>query len=229
MITIAILKAAEPGNSDKYYQSILDGMNKYAEAYKINSKLRVAHFLAQIAHESGLKVVEESGNYSAERMHQIFGCKGGAKNYDAGQDDCKLGRLRDKLWTEQAKYARNAKNLLGYVYANRLGNGDEASGDGFRYRGRGMIQLTGKTNYQGFTDSHNTRNPDDPQNFVERPELLTDIINYGVESAFYFWDSRSLNAAADTDDVVAVTKLVNGGDIGLPDRKARLARIKAVM
>ncbi|WP_211235091.1 glycoside hydrolase family 19 protein [Azohydromonas australica] len=229
MITAAILGAAEPGNSDLYYQSILGGMNKYAAAYGINTKLRVAHFLAQIAHESGLKTVEESGNYSTERMHQIFGCKGGSKNYDAGHDDCKLGRLREKLWTEQARCARNSKNLLGYVYANRLGNGDEVSGDGFRYRGRGMIQLTGKTNYKGFTNSHNARNPDDPRDFVERPELLIDIIDYGVESAFYFWDSRPLNAAADADDVVEVTRLINGGDIGLPDRKARLARIKAAM
>lgn len=229
MITVAILKAAEPGNTDQYYQSILGGMNKYAAAYKINTRLRIAHFLAQIAHESKLKTVEESGNYSAERMHQIFGCKGGSRNYDAGRDDCRLGRLREKLWTEQAKYARNSKNLLSYVYANRLGNGDEASGDGFRYRGRGMIQLTGKTNYKGFTDSHNARNPDDPQDFVERPELLIDIIDYGVESAFYFWDSLPLNAAADADDVVKVTRLINGGDIGLADRKARLARIKAAM
>ncbi len=229
MITVAILKAAEPGNAVQYCQSILGGMNKYAAAYKINTRLRVAHFLAQIAHESGLKMVEESGNYSAERMRQIFGCRGGSRNYDAGRDDCKLGQLREKLWTEQAKYAHNSKNLLSYVYANRLGNGDEASGEGFRYSGRGMIQLTGKTNYKGFTDSHNARNPDDPQDFVERPELLVDIIDYGVESAFYFWDSLSLNAAADADNVVEVTRLINGGDIGLADRKARLARIKAVM
>ena len=223
------MMAAEPGNSEQYYQSILGGMNKYAATYEINTRLRIAHFLAQIAHESGLKVVEESGNYSVQRMHQIFGCKGGARNYDAGRDDCRLGRLRGKLWTEPSKYARNSRNLLSYVYANRLGNGDEASGDGFRYRGRGMIQLTGKTNYQGFTDSHNARNPGDPQDFVERPELLTDIIDYGVESAFYFWDSLPLNAAADADDVVEVTRLINGGEIGLADRKARLARIKAAM
>jgi predicted chitinase len=229
MITLALLKAAEPGNSDPYYLSMVEGMTRYAKAYEIDTPLRIAHFLAQIAHESRLKVIEENGSYSAKRMREIFGCKGGSKNYVAAKDECSLGRLRDKLWGEEAKYANNAKNLLSYTYANRLGNGDEASGDGFKYRGRGMIQLTGKSNYQSFTDSHNKRCPQDPQNFVENPDQLVKVLDYGVESAFYFWSSRNLNAAADADDVVKVTQLVNGGTIGLDDRKVRLARIKAAM
>jgi predicted chitinase len=143
-ITTALLKAADSTNTDEYYDSILEMMNQYAEAYEINTPLRVAHFLSQIGHESKFKLVEENGNYRATRMRQVFGCRGGSRNYNAAQDECTAGRLREKLWTEESKYAGNAQNLLIYVYASRLGNEDEASGDGFKYRGRGMMQLTGK-------------------------------------------------------------------------------------
>ena len=225
-ITTALLKAADSTNTDEYYDSIVEAMTKYAEAYAIDTALRVAHFLSQIGHESGFRIVEEAGSYSAKRMREIFGCRGGSGNYDAAKDDCKLGRLRDKLWTEEGKYAGNPKNLLGFVYASRLGNGDEASGDGFKYRGRGMIQLTGKTNYSKFTTSHNAKSPEDQRDFVENPDLLVTNTTYGIESAYFFWDARRLNTIADSDDVVEVTKAVNGGTIGLPDREKRLNRIK---
>lgn len=227
-ITTALLKAADSSNTDDYYDSIVDIMNEYAEVYAVNTKLRVAHFLSQIGHESGFKIIEEKGKYSAKRMREVFGCRGGMKNYDKTQDDCKLGRLRDKLWSEEAKYASNAANLLGYVYASRMGNGDEASGDGYSYRGRGMIQLTGKTNYTKFTSEHNNKNPDDLRDFVATPELLV-TTQYGIESAFFFWDSRKINSIADSDDVVKVTEAVNGGQIGLDDRKMRLKKVKAAM
>ena len=234
-ITLELLKAAEAGNSDEYCKSILPVMNQYARAYAITSKLRVAHFLAQVAHESAFKVTQENGNYKPKRMREIFGCKGGPKNYDATADDCKLGvdgqpmRLRDKLWEQESTYAHNAKNLLSYTYASRLGNGNEASGDGYRYRGRGLIQLTGKTNYRKFTDAHNAKNPSDPQDFVAKPDLLVSELKYGIESAFYFWDANGLNAIADTDDVEDVTRAVNGGLNGIADRKARLASLKKIL
>lgn len=225
-ITTALLKAADSTNTGEYYDSIVAPMATYAEAYAIDTALRVAHFLSQIGHESGFRVVEENGSYSAKRMREIFGCRGGSGNYDATKDDCKRGRLRDKLWTEDARYAGNPENLLGFVYASRLGNGDEASGDGYTYRGRGMMQLTGKTNYSKFTTSHNAKNPDDPRDFVANPDLLVTNPAYGIESAFFFWDARGLNALADADDVVGVTKAVNGGTIGLPDREKRLKMVK---
>jgi predicted chitinase len=228
-ITTTLLKAADSTNTDKYYDSIVEMMNQYAEAYAINTALRVAHFLSQIGHESGFRIVEENGNYSAERMRKIFGCKGGLKNYDAAKDECTKGRLRDKLWTEKTKYANNSKNLLGYVYASRLGNDNEASGDGYKYRGRGMMQLTGKTNYSKFTASHNKKNPDDPRDFVANPDLLVTDTKYGIESAYFFWDSRGLNAIADSDNVGDVTTAVNGGLNGLPDREARLKRVKKAL
>ena len=224
-ITLALLKAADSSNKEKYYESILDIMNQYAKTYAIDTPLRIAHFLAQIGHESGFKMVEEGGSYTAKRMRKIFGCKGGAKNYDAVTDDASKGRLRDKLWTEEAKYANNSKNLLNYVYSSRMGNGDEASGDGYKYRGRGMMQLTGKNLYKKFTTTHNKKNPSDQRDFEASPELLNEI-SYGVESAFFYWDSRNINTIADSDNLTKVTIAVNGGTNGLPDREARLKRIK---
>jgi predicted chitinase len=228
-ITTALLKAADATNTDEYYDSIVDMMNQYTEAYEMTTPLRVAHFLSQIGHESKFKIVEESGNYRAKRMREVFGCRGGSRNYNTAQDECTAGRLREKLWTEESRYAGNAKNLLSYVYASRLGNGDEASGDGYTYRGRGMIQLTGKTNYAAFTASHNHKNPHDPRDFVANPDLLVTDRQYGIESAFYFWDARRLNAIADADDVREVTTAVNGGLNGLPDREARLQRVKQAL
>ena len=225
-ITTALLQAADSTNSANYYDGIVTSMNEYAAVYAINTPLRIAHFLSQIGHESGFRIVEEKGNYSAKRMRQTFGCKGGSKNYIESTDECKLGRLRDKLWTEESTYAHNAKNLLSYVYASRYDNGDEASGDGYRYRGRGMMQLTFKSNYSKFTTTHNQKNPNDPRNFVNNPELLASEQKYGIESAFFYWDSRGINAIADSDNVENVTTAVNGGLNGLADRKARLDKIK---
>lgn len=226
LITVSLLKVAESSNSEEYYNSIVNSLNLYAAAYSVNNPLRIAHFLAQFGLESHFKISEENGSYSAKRMREIFGCKGGSKNYNAASDDAKAGRLRPKLWDEETKYANNPKNLLSYAYASRLGNGDELSGDGYKYRGRGMMQLTGKTNYSAFTNTHNQKNSNDARDFVATPELVSTEIAYGIESAFYFWSSRNLNVVADTDDVEQVTTLVNGGLNGLADRKARLAKLK---
>ncbi|WP_206076813.1 glycoside hydrolase family 19 protein [Massilia horti] len=234
-VTIELLMAADASNGADYYRAMADALNAYLDAYAINTNTRLAHFLAQIGHESSFRAVEENGNYSPGRMRQVFGCRGGPSRYDPQRDDCMLGpdgqpmRLRPKLWTDEALYAHNPQNLLSYVYALRLGNGDEASGDGYRYRGRGLIQLTGRDNYQAFTDCHNQKNPQDQQDFVASPDLLVSQLNYAVESAFYFWDARNVNPVADTDNVADVTFAVNGGYNGLADREARLARIKAAM
>ncbi|MFL6674077.1 MAG: glycoside hydrolase family 19 protein [Massilia sp.] len=236
MVTISpeLLLAADASNSLQYYRGIAAILDSCAAAYAVNTNIRLAHFLAQIGHESRFRAAEEDGNYSASRMHEIFGC-GTHAPYDEHTDDCQLrpdgspARIRPKLWTDQARYVHNPQNLLSYAYALREGNGDELSGDGFRYRGRGLMQLTGKNNYRAFTDRHNQKRPDDQQDFVAAPDLLVSQLNYAVESAFYFWDERKLNRIADTDDVVAVTKVVNGGLNGLADRRARLARIKAAM
>ncbi|WP_336999325.1 hypothetical protein [Pantoea agglomerans] len=123
----------------------------------MKDKKEIAHFLSQIGHESGFVITEENLNYSGKGMRRIFGCKKGPKNYNKANDDCDLGRLRNKLWTQESTYAHHPENLANYVYAGRMGNDDEASGDGYRYRGRGMIQLTGKDGYQYFTNIHNKK------------------------------------------------------------------------
>ena len=234
-VTVALLHVADGGNPDSHYAGMVDALNDYARRYAVNTALRLAHFLAQIGHESSFRATEENGSYSVARMHEIFGCRGGPSQYDRAADDCKLGpdgqpaRLRPKLWLEPDTYAGNPQRLLAYVYANRLGNGDEASGDGWRYRGRGLVQLTGKANYAAFTDAHNARNPDDPRDFVADPDLLVSELKYAIESAFYYWDARTVNALADLDDLEGVTRAVNGGVNGLNDRGARLARIKKAL
>ena len=92
-----------------------------------------------------------------------------------------------------------------------------------------MMQLTGKNNYSAFTNTHNVKNPGDQRDFVSNPDLLVTEKKYGIESAFFYWDSRGLNAIADSDDVEKVTTAVNGGLNGLADRKARLNKIKQAL
>lgn len=235
LVSVALLRLAEPTNSEDYYAAIVDGLNDSARRYGVEGALRIAHFLAQIGHESSFRATEENGRYSAPRMREIFGCKGGRAQYDRNTDECRLGpdgkpaRLRPKLWTESDYYAGNAEHLLGYVYADRLGNGDEASGDGYRYRGRGLVQLTGKDNYAAFSAAHNARDAGDPRDFVAAPDLLLSELKYAIESAFWYWDARKVNALADLDDLEGVTRAVNGGLNGLEDRGARLARIKTAL
>ncbi|CAG1022722.1 Autolytic lysozyme [Patescibacteria group bacterium] len=165
-----------------------------AEKFKINTALRLAHFLAQCGHESaGFKTTQENLNYSADGLNKIFG-----KYFKT---------------VSAESYARQPEKIASRVYANRMGNGDEASKEGWKYRGRGYIQLTGKSNYTEFD-----KFVDD--DIVENPDLVAS--NYALLSAAWYWNSRSLNTSADkgaSDAVVTeITKKVNGGTIGLADR-----------
>jgi putative chitinase len=164
------------------------------EAFNIHTPLRLAHFLAQCGHESaGFKATEENLNYSSKALLAVF------------------GKYFDNETAEQ--YHRKPEKIANRVYANRMDNGDEESGDGWKYRGRGYIQLTGKHNYSKFNESVE-------DDVVESPELVKE--KYPLLSAAWFWSSNGLNRLADggnTDEVVTkVTKRVNGGTIGLEDR-----------
>jgi putative chitinase len=163
--------------------------------YKVNTLLRLSHFLAQCGHESAnFRAVKENLNYSAEGLNKTF------KKYFPTLESAK-------------DYARQPERIASKVYANRMGNGNEASKDGFRYLGRGFIQLTGKANYLEFDKSV-------PEDIMANPELVA--TKYPLASAAWFWNKNGLNEIADkgaTDAVVkSITKRVNGGTIGLADR-----------
>jgi predicted chitinase len=224
-ITMDMLTAV--GGTD---DSALGYLNKFAREYGVTTAEELAHFLSQVAHESGLDPLrEENLDYRPARMRQIFGCKGGPKNYDKKTDDCTSGRLRPGLWTNENDYAHNPEKLGNYVYAGRNGNGDEASGDGYKYRGRGMIQLTGKANYKSFEDSYNALNPDDVQKFVDAPDLLTSDVKYGTAAAFYYWQSRGLDSLKPGATVCEVTKKVNGGTNGFDDRQEKFNSVGCLL
>jgi len=178
---------------EEIIQQYVEYLNDVMGFYEINNKQRIAMFLAQVGHESGgLRTIKENLNYSADRLKVIF------PKY-----------FRN---VNPAPYARNPELIANLVYANRMGNGNEASGDGYRYCGRGLIQLTGKSNYQAFAQDMGWT-LEDATAWLAEPEGA-------CWSAGWFWDSRELNQWADKGDVLTVTKKINGGTIGLEDRKS---------
>lgn len=179
--------------------------------YDINTSLRKAHFLAQLKHESGnFTVVSENLNYKkVERLVLI---------YKSPFDLNKNNRVDPEELEFAKKYISNPIFLANYVYANRMGNGPAYSGDGWRYRGKGLIQLTGKTTqlaYGKYAGIDLAINPD---------LLLTP--KYALDSAGWFWSINKLNRWADLDDLKMVTKRINGGINGIEDRKLNLLNYK---
>lgn len=229
LITLEMVLAANLNENKPQCESVLPYLNKYATAYKMEDKKEIAHFLSQIGHESGFSITEENLNYSAKGMRRIFGCIKGPSQYNNNTDECNLGRLRDKLWSQESSYAHKPEALANYVYAGRMGNDEESSGDGYKYRGRGMIQLTGKDGYKSFTNRHNEMNPGDNQDFVANPDLVISEKEYGVESAFSFWVSKGLDKTAKTSNVQAVTQKVNGGQNGYADRLLRFNAVASLV
>ncbi|MFB3239742.1 hypothetical protein Q7C15_13285 [Aeromonas salmonicida] len=231
-ITFEMVFAANLNQGRANCEKILPYLNECAKIYNLTDMRAIAHFLSQVGHESNFIPVSENLNYSPKGMRRIFGCKGGPKNYDPLKDDAIEGRLRPKLWIEESNYAFNPEALGSYVYANRVGsgNGDEASGDGYKYRGRGLIQITFKDAYRSFTKEHNKRNPGDVKDFVLSPDDVLEL-RYATESAFFFWFvyKKGLNKTASTGTVSEVTQIVNGGQNGYADRLKRFDSVAAVM
>ena len=176
-------------------QVVIDSIPEVASKFGINTPLRVAHFLAQCGHESGgFKVTSENLNYSAKGLMGIF------KKYFPTESIANA-------------YARQPQKIANKVYANRMANGSEASGDGYKFRGRGYIQLTGRDNYTQFGKAIGV-------DIVSNPDSVSST--YALASAAWFWSKNGLNKLADggaSDAVVtSITKRVNGGTIGLSDR-----------
>src|SRR5262249_6405410 len=178
-----------------------DSFNARLPAGGINTNIRLRHFLAQCVHESaGLKAFEENLNYSEEGLLKVF-----KKYFDAAAAH---------------DYARQPERIANRAYASRNGNGDEASGDGWRYRGRGIFQLTGRANYRTIGDRIGAKLEADPDSAAQ-PDTA-------VQVAIAFWNSRGLSALADADDVTEITHKINGGEAGLDERKKLLAKAKTI-
>ena len=186
------------------YKTILDKNG-------INTPLRLAHFWGQLDHESGLLPRQENLNYSAKRLLEIF-----KSDFDTNRDKWLSPEEKEKV----KELIGSPQKIANFVYANQGGNGDEASGDGYRYSGKGIIQITLKDNYKQLTR-------DTGINFLANPDLLLTEAN-SLIAALWFWSTKKLNRLADRDDVLGITKIINGGTNGLSDRIQKVNYYKTI-
>lgn len=179
-----------PGNP--YLDYWYSALERCLPDYDINTPQRVAAFMAQCAHESGnFRFLKENLNYRAESLVRVW------PKYFPNMEIAR-------------QYAQKQEMIANRAYANRMGNGDEASGDGWKFCGRGLIQLTGRNNYQAFADSIET-------DINDIPAYLA-TFEGAVQSACWFWENNNLNKWADQGDILTLTKKINGGTLGLEDR-----------
>lgn len=186
--------------------AVIAQISEVMEKFQINTPLRLCHFLAQCGHESAnFKAVNENLNYGAKGLMGIF----------------------KKYFPTEAKaleYERKPEKIANLVYGGRMGNGAETTGEGYKYRGRGYIQLTGKDNYSAFDKVV-------AENILETPDLVA--TKYPLLSAAWYWNSRKLNELADKGasdaEVTSITKKVNGGTIGLEDRIKHFKEFHALL
>jgi putative chitinase len=204
IITKEQLAQLIPGNP--YLDQWCNALNEILPDYGIDTPQRVAAFIAQCAHESGnFRALKENLNYRAETLRKLF-----SKYFPT-----------DDLARAYASMPNKQEAIANRIYASRMGNGDEQSGDGFRYCGRGLIQLTGRDNYTFFAGSL-----DIP---VEEAAEYLQTFEGAVQSACWFWETNNLNQWADKDDILTLTKRINGGTIGLEDRKKHYEHAKHVL
>lgn len=182
-----------PGNP--YLNYWHDALSKLLPDYSIDTTKRIAAFVAQCAHESGnFRTIRENLNYRPQTLRKLF-----SKYFP-----------NDEIANEYSSRPNKQEAIANRIYANRMGNGPEESGDGFRYRGRGLIQLTGKENYSWFAASL--------QIPVEEAAEYLETFEGAAQSACWFWEMNNLNRWADEGDILTLTKRINGGTIGLDDR-----------
>ncbi len=193
-VTLELLQKICPKTKQSVLVPYVDSFNEVGKHYDLfENPKRIAAFLAQTAHESGgFTAVKENLNYGAKGLVNTF------KKYFPNEEIAK-------------QYERQPEKIANRVYANRMKNGDEASGDGFKFRGRGLIQLTGRDNYTRFAKASDMT-LDEAVAYLETPAGA-------VSSAGWFWDVNKLNIYCDKDDFIGLTRRINGGTIGLADRK----------
>lgn len=198
MLTLDRLTQLFPNTDDNHLANLVVPLHSALTRFNITTPLRVAGFVAQVGHESmDMTVLRENLNYRPERLRQVF----------------------PKYFPTTAlanEYGRKPEKIANRVYGGRMGNGNEASGDGYRFCGRGLIQLTGRNNYSAFAKYMG-------MDVMDTPAYLETLEGASMAAA-WFWDSRNINVPADRRDVVTMTKLINGGTIGLEDRRARYQR-----
>lgn len=194
MVSVELLQKICPKTKKTVLEKFIVPLQDTVHYYEISeTPQRLAAFLAQIAHESGgFNFVQENLNYSAKGLMTTF------KKYFPTEELAK-------------QYERKPEKIANRVYASRMGNGDENSGDGWKFRGRGLIQLTGRHNYTRFAEGLEM-SIDDTVAYLETP-------SGAVSSAGWFWDNNDLNKYCDSGDFVTLTKRINGGTIGLADRQ----------
>lgn len=192
-LTLQQLKQLLPKNP--YVEQWHHALSQLLPDYEINTPQRIAAFIAQCSHESaGFMFLKENLNYKAATLRKIF-----PKYFPT-----------DEIANRYASMPNKQEAIANKVYANRMGNGDEASGDGYRYCGRGLIQLTGKQNYSWFAASLGIS--------VEEASEYLQTFEGAAQSACWFWETNNLNRFADAGDIKGLTKAINGGYIGLEDR-----------
>lgn len=194
--------------------SIFDALNQAMARYRIDSPVRAAAFLAQVGHESRqLTVYTENLNYTdATRIAQIF-----KHGFDANRN----ARVDPEEVAEAQRYVRNPQALANRAYGGRMGNGAESSGDGWRYRGRGLIQVTGRANYRAAGQALGV-------DMEQSPELLEQP-KYAAMSAAWFWQEHGLNELADAGQFEAISRRINGGLNGQAERVALWDTAKRVL
>ena len=182
---------------------LAEALNKAFAKYDINTVNRAAGFIAQCGHESaGFTILKENLNYKAESLLKVF-----PKYF--------------KTLSEAQGFEKNPEKIANRIYGGRMGNGVEATGEGYKFRGRGAIQLTGKENYTKFATSIGKS--------VDEAIAYVETLDGAIESACWFWKTNGLNAICDSNDIVTMTKRINGGTIGLEDRKHHYEIAQAVL
>jgi putative chitinase len=206
LLTLNAIRKAMPNVSLTSATDYLTPLVEALDEAGINTPARISAFLAQLGHESAdFKFMEENLNYSADALVKVF-----PKYFNA---------------TTAAQYARQPQKIASKVYGGRMGNGPEATGDGWKYRGRGPIQLTGKDNYKAFTEAVGKKYGVD---FVANPDLLAQP-KWGFKAAAWYWTTRNLNALADQGNFDQITYRINGGYKGKEDRDKRFLAAKAAL
>lgn len=184
-----------PELADKW----VNALNETCQEFAIDSPYRIAGFLSNVAHESGgFKFVSENLNYSAASLMRVWSSR--FPTVEIAQ-----------------RYAMQPEKIANRAYADRMGNGDEASGDGWKYRGRGLIQLTGKNNYVAYSLACDNE-------ALQKPDIVAEP-KYAAESAGWFWSVNRLNQLADNQDIVGMAKRINGGINGLDDRQMKYSQV----